>query len=116
MRCLILTLVLSLVLSAGLNSGSQTCPSSGNKLVIAAVTSCPANSCKSSTWTIQAPSGNTGKVYIGGSTVSTSVGVYLNAGDSASMPTLGNATPYDLTQVYIACTVAGDSIIYNYNQ
>lgn len=109
-------LLLASLLLAGLNSGSQTCPSSGSKAVIAAQSSCPGASCKSISWTIQAPVGNTGTVYVGGSTVTTSSGVALVAGASATSLTQGNAFPYDLTQTFIACTASGDSITFNYTQ
>lgn len=115
-RRILAILFVPLLLCAGLNPGLQTCPSSGNKAVIASASSCPQSSCKANTWTIQAPTTNTGKVYIGGSTVTTSTGVAIAAGDSASMYTQSNTFPYDLTQTYIACTASGDSVTFNYNQ
>lgn len=115
-RLAVASLVLSSLLLAGLNSGSQTCPASGNKAVIAAASSCPASNCKSTSWTIQAPAGNTGTVYVGGNTVTTSSGVGLVAGASATTLTQANTFPYDLTQTFIACTASGDTVTFNYIQ
>lgn len=113
---LTILLTAALILCAGLNSGSQTCPSSGNKAVIASSSSCPSSTCKASTWTIQAPSANTGKVYVGGSTIATTNGVYLNAGDSATLSSGGTSFPFDLTQTFIACSVSADTVTFNYTQ
>lgn len=95
--------------SGGFTSASQTCPSSGNKKVASSTT-------KAVWYIIQAPSANTGKVYVGGSTVTTSTGAYLSAGDSLSAPPQGGAAAYDLSNTYIACTQAADTITYFYAQ
>ncbi len=110
--CFFLTLPLCppLVRAAGGGQGSQTCPSSGSKRI-------SSTSLKTTIWFVQAPSANTGQVYIGFSSgVTTSTGIYLNAGDSLTNPPQGNAATHDLSQVYIACTQSADSITYSYEQ
>lgn len=92
--------------AAGIKSGSTACPGSGNVVVSTSAD-------KGTSWTIQAPSTNTGKVYIGGSNVTTSNGVYLNAGDSATALTQSNASPYSLNATWIACTAPADTVTWN---
>lgn len=118
-RLLILSFALALtalcplttpVRAAGGGQGSQTCPSSGSQRIVTTST-------RAVDWTIQAPSANTGKVYIGfSSAVTTSTGIYLNAGDSFTKQPAGNAASRDLSQVYIACTQSADTITYVYEQ
>lgn len=99
-------LLLCLPLVAGnMISGSTTCPTSGVK----AVTSTQS---KGPWFVIMASPGNTGKIYVGGSNVSSTTGVYLNAGDSLSGPPQGNTAAYDLNKTYFACSVNTDSVQY----
>jgi hypothetical protein len=107
--CFVLVLCLSILSGGQLIPGANTCPTSGAKAV-------SATSARSVTWTVQAPLANTGKIYIGGPTVTTSTGIALNPGDGYTNPSQGNAASYDLSQVYFACTVSGDSITYVYQQ
>jgi len=67
-----------------------------------------------SAYTISAGANNTGTIYVGGSTVSsTNYGAYLNAGDTFSENRAD--TYYKLDGVYIRGTVVNDtaSVIYN---
>lgn len=94
---------------AAIKSGSNTCPSSGNKTV-------SSTNIRAIQVIVMGTSGNTGKVYVGGPTVTTSEGIYLNAGDTINFATQGNASAYDLSNIYFACTVSGDSIGFTYVQ
>jgi hypothetical protein len=97
------------------HSGSTTCPSSGNLAILSISVSTP-------TYTLLAPGStdavpNTGIVYFGGPAVTTSganVGFPLIPGSSYTAPTQGNAGPYNLHNVYIACSVNTDTIRYTY--
>lgn len=101
------TLILVFPVFAGnIISGSNTCASSGNKAVSSSAIG------KAVSYTIQAPSANTGQVYIGGSAVSTTSGVYLSAAGSYAVFPQGNAASYDLTKTYFACTVGADTITW----
>lgn len=109
-RLLIVCVAMSSSLrSGGFISGSNSCPASGNKQVT--------SSKASAAWyVIQAPTANTGRVYIGDSGVTTSEGVFLSSGDSLSAPPRGNTASYNLADVYIACTETTDTITYVYAQ
>ncbi len=101
--------------SGALGTGSQTCPASGTKALSTVVT-------KASWVSIQAPNGtgglstNTGYVFVGDSAVTTSKGNGIAAGGTLFMPTQGTASPYALSQIYIACTVSADSVMFLYLQ
>lgn len=112
MRTLRLALLtFALVLRGGdLKSGSNTCPSSGAKAVSAT------SNTTASFWTVQAPVGNTGKIYLGGASITTATGVALFAGDSLTAPTHGNTQPYNLNRTFFACTVNTDTITFVYQQ
>lgn len=92
------------------HTGSTTCPSSGTVSILTA----PA---KSVYYTIQAPASptaNTGTVCFGGVGVTTTTGVCLLPGQAYTTPSFGNANSFDLSNVYIACTVNTDTIKYLY--
>lgn len=95
--------------SSGFGSGSQTCPASGAKAV-------SSTSVAVSTFTIQAPFGNAGTVYVGGSNVSSTVGNQLPASWSFAPPAHGQNTSFNLTGVFFACSNSADSIVYTYIQ
>jgi hypothetical protein len=110
MRRLLLGLLLfslPIVRSASTFSGSTACPASGAKQV--RPTSTPAFS-----YTLYAPTTNTGTINLGGSTVTTSTGVQLQPSGSDHE---GASTPiYNLSTVYFACSASGDSIQWKYEQ
>lgn len=90
-------------------SGSNTCPASGAKQV--------SSTQIKATWvSIQAPSTNSGKIYFGGSTVSTSEGNYITAGGVNFFPPVSNSSFYDLRQIYFACGNSADTITISYAQ
>jgi hypothetical protein len=114
MRTRLLVLLFALALpfsmhSGALGTGSQTCPASGRKQLSTTQTR--------AMWvSIQSPTANTGKVYVGGPAITTSVGNYAVAGGSVFLPTAGNSAPYDLSATWIACTVSEDTVTYTYLQ
>lgn len=109
-RLLVLLFILTIPIHSGaLGTGSQTCPSSGRKQLSTTQT-------KALWISIQAPTANTGQVWVGGPAVTTSAGNFIAGGGSYFLPTAGNATTYDLSQTYIACTVGADSVTYTYHQ
>jgi hypothetical protein len=109
-RIAVVLLGLALALPAGqIFSGSVSCPTSGNKVV-------SSTTIKAVTYTLQAPTANTGSVYIGGSTVSTSQGFFLKSGDSYTSPPQSNTAAYNLGTTYFACSASGDSLTYSYFQ
>lgn len=110
---LIVTLSLFMLLaiptkSAGLINGSTSCPASG--AIVVTTLSTPVS------WAvIQAPSANTGVIYIGGvSTVSSTTTVGIAAFGSLTLQAKGNnAANYDLGKnVWFACSQSGDKIVY----
>lgn len=110
---LIGTLFLLLVMitptkSAGLINGTTSCLASGAVVVTALST--PVS------WAvIQAPSANTGVIYVGGSsTVSSTTTVGIAAFGSLTLQAKGNnAANYDLGKnVWFACSQSGDKIVY----
>jgi len=111
LRLILIALLLSMTpaKSGSFMSGSNTCPTSGNKAVASSTT-------KAVWYVIQTPTSNGGKIYVGGSNVTTSTGTALSAGDSLSAPPQGNSAAYDLAKTYIACTVNTDSVTYIYAQ
>ncbi len=65
-------------------------------------------SVKVATYSIQTPVTNTGSICWGGTTVTTSTAPCLLAGMSYTPPSQGNANAYDLSTVFMACTVNTD--------
>ena len=107
---LFLVLALPLIAPAGqFGHGSNTCPASGSKAV-------SASTLYVSEWIVQAPAANTGSVYFGGSTVTTSTGTYIAPGGSIHYSPHGTSDTFNLAQIYFACTVNTDGITYTYVQ
>jgi hypothetical protein len=98
---------LSVGLAGAPTSGVTTCPTSGTKTILA-------TSAKAATYTIQAAAANTGYICFGGSNITTSTGPCLNAGLFYTPPTQGNSAAYDLSTVFIACSVNTDKIAWVY--
>lgn len=98
-------------LEAGnISNGAKTCPASGRIAL-------SATSIKASWVSIQAPSTNSGSVYVGGSTVVVTTSANgLAANGAFFMPPLANVAPYELSQIYIACTNSGDLVTFTYFQ
>lgn len=96
---------IQMVTPAAPASGSNTCPASGAKRV---------NS--SARWavtvTITAADDNNGAVYIGGSDISSTTGVKLQAGDAFTLGSAGNANIWNLNQIWFACADANDGITW----
>lgn len=90
-------------------SGSQTCPTSGNKRV-------SSSNIFATYVSIQAPIGNTGTVFVGGSTVTTSQGNGILALGTVGFAPHANAAVFNLNQIYFACSVSADSVYYLYIQ
>ncbi len=112
----LLALIPSQVRSGALLSGSQSCPTSGVKRLIATST-------KASWVQLQAAHGNTGAIAFGGSNVAVTAacaapgtGNCLIADWTAMLPPAGNASSLDMSQIWIACTVSGDTMLFNYLQ
>lgn len=105
MRKLILIIsLLVFVVSAGqVKSSVTTCPSSGVKPI-------SATQKKVVTYTIVADIANTGSVCWGDSGITTSTAPCLQVGMSFTGQPQGNSAAYDLSQIYIACTVNSDAI------
>lgn len=88
-------------------SGRTACPASGN---VALTTT----NVKFAWGVLLAPSGNTGVLYIGDSTVSSTTGAYLNSGDSLNLPPLSNTYAFNTNDIFFACSNSADSIQYVY--
>lgn len=99
----LMLLVMTPAMRADFVQGSQTCPASGNIQV-------STSSYNLYQLTVSATITNTGRVYLGGNGVTTSSGAYMIAGGSytAVKPSAG-VNPVTL---YIACTVAADTITW----
>lgn len=95
--------------AAAVKDVAQTCPSSGRIQVSSTQT-------KASAVFIQAPTTNTGLIYVGGSDVTTSNAAAIQAFGSFTFPAQANVQPYDLSQIFIACTVNTDVIRVTYVQ
>lgn len=108
-RLLPLLLLLFPIFGGNPGDGSNTCPTSGNKAV-------SSTRLVAGLVTVQAPSANTGNIYLGGSSLTTSRGIFITPGGSYTYPPQSNTQPYDLSAIRFACTVSADSITYNYVQ
>lgn len=102
---------LGLAWAGALGSGTKTCPATTNPSALSTI-STPAN------WiSIQAGTGNSGNIAVGGPAVTTTTGNILTASGSLYMGPLATANPYNLSQTFIACTGgSGDSITFLYLQ
>lgn len=111
----ILSITLGLLLlvyvakSADVKAGTTTCPASGSKAIAT-------SSIRVQMATVRTLVANTGIIYLGGSAITTSNGVFLYGGESYTFPTQGNSSPYDLSRIYFACSVNTDVINYTYAQ
>lgn len=106
---LLLPLLVFPMRPGALGTGSQTCPTSGRKQLSTTQTKV--------TWiSVQAPSGNTGSIYLGGPAVTTSLGNYITAGGTFFFPAVSNTAAYDLSQSFMACTVTADTVTFTYLQ
>jgi|SRR5690349_21785378 len=109
LRFAALLLALALALPAGnVSNGSNTCPTSGAKRI-------SSTSIRAIHFTVQSVSSNMGIIYLGGPSVTTN-GVAIGAGDADTFPPASNTAQYDLSQIYFACSVNTDSIVYTYLQ
>lgn len=118
LRFLAVLLVLAIpcrIVPAALKSGRTTCPASGVKQLSTTSTK--------ATWiSIQTPADNTGVVAFGGSNVSAVAscnaqsGNCMTPGGTAFLPPVSNTAAYDLAQTWFSCTVAADSLAFNYLQ
>jgi len=104
-----LVMGLAVAPAANVKSGSTTCPSNGSKQVAS-------SSVRVAKIDLQAPVANTGVVYVGGSTISSTTGIALTNGDGYSVPPISNTASYDLTNIYFACSQSADKITYTYLQ
>jgi hypothetical protein len=67
------------------------------------------------TWIIvQAKSTNTGRVYVGSSTVASTNGVSLLADDSKLWPPVADLAAYDLSLIYVDADVNGEGVTFEY--
>jgi len=104
-----LVMGLAVAPAANVKSGSATCPSSGSKQV-------STTSLKVIKLDIMAPLANTGTVYIGGSTISSTTGIPVTNASGYSFPPVSNSASYDLSNIYFACSQSADSITFLYLQ
>ena len=102
---LILLVCACLLVAMTPQNGTVTCPVSGNLAI-------STKSVKVPSYILSAPITNTGTIYVGGVTVTSSPanGPYILAGMSLSGSPQGNTNAYDLGNIYIACTVSTDVI------
>lgn len=64
---------------------------------------------------IQAKAANTGVIYVGGPTISSSRGVALSAGDTlALLPMARHNEYYDLRAIWLDASVNGEGVAYAY--
>jgi len=99
-------ITISALRAGALSNGSQTCPASGAKVLSTT------NHSKYAWIQFFTPSGNSGQVYLGGSTVSSTTAAGISANQSWLFPVIANTQPYDLTQTYMACSNSADSLQY----
>ena len=90
--------------------GSRTVTTAGTRVTLVS-TRTPA------AWVIvQANHDNTDAVYVGGSTVSSTRGARLLAGDSVTIPQMAGVGAYDLQTVYVDAAVGGEGVRYIYGR
>ena len=103
-KILLLLAFLALPIRSGsFVSGSATCPASGNAQV-------STTSYFLYQLTVQANFANAGKVYVGGSNVSTSTGAVLAAGYSYTVQ--GQSGSVNPATLYFACGTSSDGITW----
>ena len=64
------------------------------------------------TVTIQAKVANSNYVYVGGSSVSSTNGVQLAAGDSVTFSPISREYRYDLSGIWVDAAVDGEGVVY----
>ena len=108
MKLKLMFLMLVLALGTGRSSrfisGSASCPTSGNAQV-------STTGYNLFSLTVSAGSINTGSIYLGGTGVTTSSGIYLASSASSYSVTLPFAG-LNPSALYFACTVSGDSVTW----
>ena len=93
------------------HQGSVTVSAAGTRVTLGSGTALPS---KSAAWVlIQAKTTNTGRIFIGDSSVSSSsFGVELSALDSLSMPPCEVPNVYDLGHIFIDAADNGDGVTF----
>jgi hypothetical protein len=81
--------------------GSKNVTTAGTRVALASTTACQGV-------LIQAKAANTGIIYVGGSTVSSTSGIFLYAGESVEI-SIDN-----LSKVYIDSSVSGEGVVFTY--
>lgn len=108
---LIFPVAASLLDAAALGSGSQTCPASTSSTKQISTTPTKAQ------WIwLQTPAGNSGTIRFGGPAISSTTGVSMAASTNWLLPAISNIAAYDLSQLFISCSNANDTIVYTYLQ
>lgn len=105
MKKLVALLIICCISAVATGNGHTTCPSSGNK---------PLTSTQifATSYTLQPDAANTGLICWGGNSVTTSTTACLSLGMTYTAPVKNSSNTYDLSQVFIACTVSADSVNY----
>jgi len=87
----------------------------GNKTVTAAGTAEALGSNESCVWvTVQAAPGNTGNIYVGASTVSSTRGVELAPGDSQHFSMITRGDHYNLAEIWVDAATSADTVKFIY--
>jgi hypothetical protein len=90
------------------NTGSTTCPASGNKAVLS-------KSAPTGFFVLLSLVSNTGSdIEVGNASVTTSTGLQLLPGQSLAPGTQGNTALYDLGNTYFACQNTTDVVRWLY--
>lgn len=106
LRYTVLTALLALVCLAEIRDGSKTVTTAGTAEALSS------SSVKVVWVTIQAKLDNTGYIYVGASTVSSTRGIVLQAGDSFTFQTVERRYTYDLSKIYIDASVSGEGVVW----
>ena len=102
-------LLCSVVLIASLLDGSKTVTTAGTRVQLSSTQVLAVNV------SIQAKAANTGVIYVGGATISSSRGVALAAGDTlALLPMARQNEYYDLQSIWLDASVNGEGVTYAY--
>ena len=87
--------------TSSISNGSKAVTTAGTAVALATSTACQSV-------LIQAKAANTGVIYVGGSTVSSTSGIFLYAGESVEM------SVDNLSDVYINSSVNGEGVVFTY--
>lgn len=99
----------AILLFASLLDGTTTVTTAGTRVQLSATQILAVNV------SIQAKAANTGVIYVGGPTISSSRGVALNAGDTlALLPMARHNEYYDLRSIWLDASVSGEGVTYAY--